>query len=513
MFIQVQPNESQCFFQFSTLTCDGNKANITSFPRLNPNPSLTGLSIVNTNLTELQFGKVELPHYPSLTLLVLSFNGIHISNLSLVVNNPTIEGLHLQENRLSEIPVDMLEVLLKLKYLDLSNNRIDTIEKYSFRENQLLELLLLNDNKIQVIHQYAFEGLDKLQYLHLKGNVIHEFPFKESNYSFPDLKGMTLSKNNISILASTSDVFVSCNVLYLNFNRIEYLGNYSLKAFPNISHLFLDHNFIFSLDAFLFGEQPHNLSYLILSYNSLVELPLSLLRQIPRLKTLSLANNLLTTVPANAFIHNPWLEIIVLRNNRIHSIHSLALVGLSSLRLLNLAHNKLTTLQAELFQPVGYFFLELSGNNLTCDCDIFFLQMWLKKSPFGSDKIECFFLQTGENELVIDVPLEDMCVSEEYITTLAGITELSPTEETDWLNILIKYGPAVTVIGVSSLIAVVVICVICRAIDEQEHHDDGDTNVNAQSDRIRTANDGLENRSNCTASENTSNSNEQDSRM
>ncbi|KAJ8023772.1 Carboxypeptidase N subunit 2 [Holothuria leucospilota] len=465
MFIQVQPNEGPCVFRFTTLTCDGNKANITTFPRLNPNPSLTGLSIVNTNLTELQFGKVELPHYPSLKFLVLSLNGIHISNLSLVVNNPTIERLHLQGNRLSEIPVDMLEVLLKLKYLDLSNNRIDTIEKYSFRQNQFLELLLLNDNDIQVIHQYAFEGLDKLQYLHLKGNVINEFPFKESNYSFPDLKGMTLSKNNISIIASTSDIFVSCNVLYLNFNRIDYVGNYSLKAFPNISGLFLDHNFIFSLDAFLFGEQPHNLSYLFLSYNSLVELPLSLLRQIPRLKTLSLANNFLTTVPANAFKHNPWLEIIVLRNNHIHSLHSLALVGLSSLNSLDLAYNEITTLQAELFQPVGYFFLRLSGNNLTCDCEIFFLQMWLKKSPFSFDKIECFFFQTGENELISDVPLEDMCVFEEYITTSEGTADVSPTEETDLLNIFIKYGPTIAVLGVFSLFVIFVISAFYRTSD------------------------------------------------
>ncbi|KAJ8032482.1 Carboxypeptidase N subunit 2 [Holothuria leucospilota] len=490
--IQAQPNQGQCrSFWSSHLICDGNKANITTFPQLNPNPRVRSLSIVNTNLTELQFGKVELPPYPNLDLLVLSSNGISISNLSLVVNNPTITKLHLQGNRFSEIPVDMLEGLLTLKYLDLSNNRIHTIEKYSFRRNQLLEVLLLIDNNIKTIHQYAFEGLDKLQYLHLKGNFIHEFPFEKSNYSFPDLKGINLSNNNISILIPTSDVFVSCNVLNLNFNRIGHVDSYSLPSFPNMSTLFLDHNSIFSLDAFVFGEQPHNLTYLILSYNYLMALPLSFLRQIPRLKMLSMNNNLVANVPANAFIHNPYLDTISLDNNRIHSLDSLSLVGLSHVMSLDLRSNKLTTLPAELFQPVGYFILLLGGNNLTCDCGIFSLQMWLQKSTFSFDKIECFFRQTGKSELVIDVPLEHVCVFEENSTTSAGTTDVSTTEEKDLQSILIKYGPAVSVVVVSSLTVIVVISALANF--RRENNDKDDTTFNVQGEHVsRTANDVLD---------------------
>lgn len=81
--------------------------------------------------------------------------------------------LSLHHNRLVEVPSRALRNLKKLKYLDLSGNRIDCIELDSFAGlDGSLTYLNLADNSIDSLPREAFGSLPKLDTIDLSGNNI-----------------------------------------------------------------------------------------------------------------------------------------------------------------------------------------------------------------------------------------------------------------------------------------------------------------------------------------------------
>ncbi|KAJ8029558.1 Carboxypeptidase N subunit 2 [Holothuria leucospilota] len=409
--------QDQCVLYWTTLTCDGSKLNLTTFPSLDLCEEYRTLSIINTNLTDLQSGKIVLPQCSRLVSLDLSFNGIRILNTSIVRSNPAIEMLKLVGNKLRSVPKDILAGTLFLEYIDLSRNLIETIEEFSFHQNKYLQYLNVKDNRIYTIYGNAFSGLESLHYLHLSNNFITEFPFRDSGYNFSHLREMSLRNNNISRLSTSTDRYV-CESIDLAQNLLQSVDDFALVGFPDTS-LRLAHNFISRLETFIFGKSPHNLTALGLPFNLLTEIPTSLLRQLPKLVNLNLGNNRLTRIPKEAFTSNRYLMTITLRNNYIHEVHPMALVGLHRLTALNLRNNKLTTLPAELFDPSVQFLIQLFGNNWTCDCEVYPILEWLQKSQYFVDDIKCGTTLHENTSFLLEFPFEEICsgIEEEHVVT------------------------------------------------------------------------------------------------
>lgn len=421
------------------MTCDGSKLNLTTFPSLDQCEAYRTLSVINTNLTDLQSGKIILPQCSRLVSLDLSFNGIRILNTSLVRNNPAIEMLRLVGNKLRSVPKDILAGTLFLKYIDLMGNFIETIEGFSFLQNKYLQYLNLNGNRIHSINRNAFSGLESLHYLHLSNNFITEFPFRDSGYNFSDLRLISLHNNNISRLLTATDHYV-CRFIDLDQNLLQSVDNFALAGFPNASLLHLSHNFISRLETFMFGKSPHNLTALLVTFNQLTEIPTSLLRQLPKLIVLSLGYNRLTRIPKEAFTNNPYLKTITLENNFIHDVHPMALVGLHRLTALNLRNNNLTTLPAELFDQSVEFLIQLFGNKWTCDCEVYPLLEWLRKSQYFVDDIKCGTTLHANTSFLLEFPFEEICSvmeGEFDVTTLTTDvidTEIQFVDVTDITN-------------------------------------------------------------------------------
>lgn len=81
----------------------------------------------------------------------------------------TLKSLHLQDNHLTEVPIEALRPLKNVTSLDLSKNRILEVPDNSFATLYKLSTLKLNDNNL-TISKYAFRGLEgTLKNLNLKG--------------------------------------------------------------------------------------------------------------------------------------------------------------------------------------------------------------------------------------------------------------------------------------------------------------------------------------------------------
>ncbi|PIK55516.1 hypothetical protein BSL78_07598 [Apostichopus japonicus] len=369
----------QCKRVFSTLHCNGQTRNISTFPSESTLQGYVTLLVTFTNISSLQNGLVILPPLPQLETLVLSSNGILVLNDSLVENNQQIKGLQLQHNKLSSVPIKVLENLPNLTYLDLSYNNILTIPENAFHTNHNLEILLVNGNDLNQVHPDALNGVFSLKYIHLSSNILNRFSFEifQRVPELTNLFGIYLEDSGITKLSNVSVEVTSCQTLNLNGNLLQSLKGFTLSGFTGLKLLFLDRNQISVIDRFVFGFEDHyNLTVLLLARNNIHRVPVSFLRQLPRLVTLSLAQNKLTQLPNGAFRYNINVEVIDLSDNQIHTVHGLSFIGIQNLRDVDLTVNKPSSLPEQLFDVMDPFVLDIAFNNWTCNCNLFDFLTW-----------------------------------------------------------------------------------------------------------------------------------------
>lgn len=254
----------------------------------------------------------------------------------LISKNKKLYFLHLQNNKLNELPSsignlrklekfisynnelqeilpDEFYSLKKLKHIVLQSSKITTI---NYKINQLvnLEFLGLGYNKINALPK-TISNLKKLNKLHLNNNQIEDLPedIGNLNITYLDLKN-----NKISKLPNSITKLKNLDTLYLHNNRINKLPNeignlLKLKelslSMNSLSYLPESTSNLKSLKSLSIGrngtkELPKNFGNLSSletfnsEYNLLKELPESF-GNLSSLKRLVLTNNNLQKLPEN----------------------------------------------------------------------------------------------------------------------------------------------------------------------------------------------------------------------
>jgi Leucine-rich repeat (LRR) protein len=104
--------------------------------------------------------------------------------------------LELSNNNLENIPSEGLRHMLNLAELNLAKNNIKIIFGDSL-SNMKLSFLDLSGNKIQTIHQKAFHQVKSIKQLNIQDNELSEVP-SALFQSFEKLEILDIGQNSLS---------------------------------------------------------------------------------------------------------------------------------------------------------------------------------------------------------------------------------------------------------------------------------------------------------------------------
>ncbi|ALC37965.1 haf [Drosophila busckii] len=272
----------------------------------------------------------------SLHNVQLSSCGIkRISNGAFGGQEEVLKNLNLQDNQLSEVPVQALRVLSKLNLLDLSRNQLTQIPDGAFTGLTKLSTLKLNDNNV-TLASAAFRGLEQsLKNLNLKGTKQRRVP--ECIRGLKSLAFLDLSQNGIKELPGAGGVRV-------------------FDGLDSLTALNMERNLIQSIAETAFAGVRKTLSSLSLLNNLLAEFPIGAVHSLKELRVLDIGFNLLTALPEAAFRGNPSITLLALDGNPLSTVPEGAFAHLNA------------TLRG----------LSLGGRFLHCDCKLRWVAEWIR---------------------------------------------------------------------------------------------------------------------------------------
>ncbi|RNA14781.1 slit -like protein [Brachionus plicatilis] len=193
----------------------------------------------NLNLSNFKLIKNPLPETEQ---IIFTGNSISAINGSIFLHDrPSIKSLNLSNNKITSINKNAFENLPSLNELILDKNSINfnnqTEMEFLVKISQSLELLSLSQNLIQdSIHNLNSMGsklnLFSLKYLNLDQNYLTEFK-SDIFCHVPSLVGLNLEANNLSRIDLKTNCVNSLDFLNLKSNRFHKIDKNLLSKFKN----------------------------------------------------------------------------------------------------------------------------------------------------------------------------------------------------------------------------------------------------------------------------------------
>lgn len=312
-------------------------------------------------------------NFPNLTLIDLSNNKIAVIKPHAFINVMSIRQLYLAHNRLVSYTGETFNTGTGLEILDLTDNRLTYISPTSFRIHPRLAHLKLADNRLTFFP--ATELITGLQYLNnldLSGNkltTVDELDFSRLSR----LRQISFARNsleNIGDLAFHNST--QLQILDISSNKLIRLNERSLEGLSKLRFLNLSSNQLNELPDTVFDRtRIQAIESIDLSYNNFTTAD-ALLRALHRqhfaLTDVNLSNNKLTTVPADDSVLNNVEQLDLSFNPLIEDAVNAVLGEPKTVRVLNLASTGLRRITGQLETPFLQY-LNLSNNNIT-DIDI-----------------------------------------------------------------------------------------------------------------------------------------------
>ena len=262
----------------------------------------------------------------------------------------------------------------RLTVLDVSNNRLESLDHAELEKLPLLASLKVANNRLKTMPAGSTQ-FKSLRSLNLSSNSLTELP--ESICNLKTLVDLDISFNaiertsNITGLVNLERFWATNNKLSgkpedgisnlkslreidVRFNQIDNID--TLSQLPQLEHLLAGHNSISTFD----GTFP-KIRTLYLDHNPMTSFKLG--ASVPTLSILSLASGKLVELPDDLFSKVSGLTKLVLTKN-----HFAALTGqigrLQKLDHLSIARNSLSALPAELGRLAELRFLDARENNI-----------------------------------------------------------------------------------------------------------------------------------------------------
>ncbi|KAB8345871.1 hypothetical protein FH972_022926 [Carpinus fangiana] len=300
-------------------------------------------------------------------------------NLSLDVPKDFIQGctglreIRFTGNEAWRLPASF-SLASKLTVLDISNNRLESLEQADLHKLEALASLRLANNRLTSIPA-GFAQFKSLRSLDLSSNFLPDLPeavcdiitLVDLNISFNALTSLphigrleNLEKlwcNNNKLSGRREDTIANLTNLRevdIRFNATDNID--ALSKLPNLDTLMAGHNLITSFDG-SFAK----IRVLYLDHNPITRFTLS--NAVPTLSTLSLASAQIAQLPDELFQSCPSLTRLILNKNHLAALTPQ--IGLlQKLEHLSIAKNALSTLPTEIGRLVELRFLDARENNI-----------------------------------------------------------------------------------------------------------------------------------------------------
>ncbi|XP_022200047.1 chaoptin [Nilaparvata lugens] len=252
-----------------------------------------------SNLTEIPTPDDGL----SLNVYILNMNANELTAIAPFPADIKLRRLQLADNKLTHITKDDFAGLGFLLEIDLSENKITSVHPDAFRDSPGLITLEMQMNPLDPV-EGPFLISRSLLYLDLSDckleKLTPQFFQNLTTLNKLDLSGNPLKELHPSIL----DPLISLEVLNLNRCNLTYISN----------------------DAFKFTE---HLKYLEIAENNLM-VPtdwIAVLGALGRLEYLDLRQSAISNLPEDAFNNNTWLRSLILAGNDLMRLEISSILG------------------------------------------------------------------------------------------------------------------------------------------------------------------------------------------
>ncbi|KAL4641855.1 leucine-rich repeat and immunoglobulin-like domain-containing nogo receptor-interacting protein 2 isoform X1 [Arapaima gigas] len=322
-------------------------------------------------------------------ILDLSKNKLRSINPDNFSSYPQLEELDLSGNFIRYVEPGAFSALINIRTLSLRGNLINLIPVGVFSGLSNLTLLDISDNKIVILLDFMFQDLRKLKSLEVGDNDLVYISHKAFS-GLLSLETLTLERCNLTMVPTEAFSHLHNLVsLYLRHLRISTLHPYSFKKLSHLRHLEIDS--WHSLDVFP-ANTLHglNLTTLSVTNTNLSTFPYQALRHLPYLTHLNLSFSRIGLIAGGMLRDLVRLRELHIVGAQLAVIEPGAFQGLPVLQVLNISRNRLETLEREAFQaPESLEKLLIDGNPLVCDCRLMWVLQKRHSIQFGQTQPSC----------------------------------------------------------------------------------------------------------------------------
>ncbi|KAM6908368.1 uncharacterized protein PEZ65_016656 [Lycodopsis pacificus] len=391
--------------------------------------SLRGFTILSLTQNKLPCVPAAIRNLPTLQELDLSKNKIETLQCNDFTNLTKLRQLSLHQNSISALKECVFKDLIRLEVLKLQNNKISKLEGAFKIYLPNLKQLRLNQNILTAIKHGEFAGLQSLQNLSLNDNQIN----KLENGSFLGLRNLTdiqLNANKIDEKGLRKGFFhdlINLKALDLRDNKIKYFKSVALPD-PPFSKLSRLQKLVFlgnerRLKSLLPSNFLQGLTNLLV-FNArnvqLLSLHKDTFTYTPQLQRLDISTNDLTDLSPELFYPIQGLLSLYVSTTRLQSLDFLIEANLTKLEFLQARENQYSVVSEKVIKSLpALVYLDLQGNSFTCDCDNAWFQSWAvndkQTQVYDAYNFVCNYPPNLKGMKLLDLDVQSCTVDIEFI--------------------------------------------------------------------------------------------------
>ncbi|KAI8480005.1 hypothetical protein Bbelb_422540 [Branchiostoma belcheri] len=323
---------------------------------------LETLKLSNNSITHLP----DMAFVPMLNLKVLNMSHNLIETIDPLAFHGIVRllSLNLDNNNLSTVPFQAFESLPHLRHLSLRGNKITSVPGEAFTTLTSVREIFLDTNIIKSISPNAFHGLKEV-----KNVSVAENPLEcDCNMRMESCNKFMESLDNLSwdygldvgnMRCSGPSAFVGWKVSLLTADDFVCEHDKQAEIAATFQQMVKEDEFFpcpesFTCDGLVATSVgrgltavplslPLNTTVLVLSNNSLIDIPSEEMKELTRLQYLQMDHNKVRSITSRSLKTVPLLKVLDLSNNVLERIDPGAFNDVPNLVSLLLSYNKLKT--------------------------------------------------------------------------------------------------------------------------------------------------------------------------